>query len=121
MKRTDWKEHPMSEVGDAFIASIGKPDMPTPSGLNFKDPTDKRLWEQIHREIGSGWFMNRFLYLFGESLDELLPCLDAWPFLIKPGRERMILGRNAYGALLVAEEPTNKGYTCPVYMLDPLN
>lgn len=110
----------MSQGSDAFINSIGKPDIATPNGIHFKKASGKIVWESLHEEIGSGWFLNRFLYLFGEELDQLEPCLNAWSFLVRPGIERMIIGRNAYGALLVAEEPTKKGFVCPVYLLDPI-
>ncbi|MDY7040621.1 MAG: hypothetical protein SVX38_07150 [Chloroflexota bacterium] len=111
----------MSAVGEAFIASIGRPELPTPSGLEFNNKAARRIWEALYREIGAGWFSNRFLYLFGPGLDAFLPCLDAWSFLVEPGHERMIIGRNAYGALLVAEDPTQMGLRCPLFVLDPLN
>ena len=111
----------MSDLGGAFIRAIGKPNIQVPVGIGFANPADQQVWEQIHQEIGAGWYMNRFLYLFGQGLDRLGSCLEAWSFLVKPGKERMIIGRNAYGALLVAEEPTKQGFTCPMYVLDPLN
>jgi len=111
----------MSEVGEAFVAGFGRPDPPAPNGIFFPRPFHARWWSDIHGEIGSGWFMDRFLYLFGEGLDVFLPCLEAWSFVAGAARERMIVGRNAYGALLVAEEPSERGITSPVAMLDPLN
>ena len=79
----------MSFLGDAFVSGMGKPDIAMPNGLNFKNLYTKQLWEQVHNEIGSGWFLNRFVYLFGEGLHKLQPCLDAWSFLVKPDRERI--------------------------------
>src|SRR4051794_29059524 len=111
----------MSGVGDAFLARLGRPDPAAPNGLHFADAYDQQWWAQIHAEIGSGWYQNRFLYLFGEGLDTLEPCLTAWSFLVPAGVERMIVGRNAYGALLVAENPSRDGYTSLIGLLDPLN
>jgi hypothetical protein len=112
----------MTTVGAAFVASVGRPEAPTANGVVFNNKAARRIWERLLREIGAGWFSNRFLYLFGPGLDAWLPCLDAWSFLVQPpDRERVVLGRNAYGALLIAEEPTRRGLRCPVYLLDPLN
>jgi len=111
----------MTVLGQRFRTALGEPNPATPDGLNFRHLNSRVLWQQLHREIGSGWYSNRFLYLFGEGLETLQPCLDAWSFLLEPNRERMIVGRNAYGALLVAENPTIQGFVCPIYVLDPLN
>lgn len=75
----------------------------------------------VRQEIGAGWFYNRFLYLFGEGLEALQPCLDAWSFVVPPGHpDRKILGRNGYGAILVLENGNtlNQG---SIHLLDPLN
>ena len=111
----------MSAVGNAFVAGIGRPDPPAPNGLTFPEPFDDMWWRDVHGEIGSGWYLDRFLYLFGEGLEAFLPCLEAWSFLLGPEGERMIVGRNAYGALLVAEEPSERGVAAPIGVLDPLN
>lgn len=78
------------------------------------------MWEAFYEEIGAGFYQNRFWYLFGEGLEALAPCLDAWSFLVPPGTPRMILGRNAYGALLVLENPDEIGPSSRVRVLDPL-
>ena len=111
----------MTDVGKAFLESLGYPDPPLPNGIGFDTRAAKRLWGRLHGEIGSGWFSNRFLFLFGQGVEAVAPCLEAWSFIVPPGRERLILGRNAYGALLVAEEPTSLGLRCPIYLLDPLH
>src|SRR5262249_25645041 len=75
--------------------------------------------ELTHAEIGSGWFKDRFVYLFGEGLDELAPCLKAWSFLIgKSAGDRMILGHNAHGAILILEDAN--GHDQTVRVLDPV-
>ena len=111
----------MSELGDAFIAVIGKPDVTTPPGIRFTDPVDVAVWDQIYAEIGSGWYMNRFLYLFGEGLDTLQPCLEAWSFLLPSGRHWTVVGKNAYGSLLLAEDLMTQGSVSPIHVLDTLN
>jgi hypothetical protein len=109
----------MSAVGDKFKSALGAPDPATPNGLGFTGRSAVREWKSLHDEIGSGWFKNRFLYLFGEGLEQFQPCLDAWPFLVPPGHaDRMIIGKNAYGALLVLEDGNTLG-SDHVYVLDP--
>lgn len=105
---------------DAFVSRFGKPDPPAPGGVRFSGIGAQMMWEEIEAGIGAGWFMNRFLYLFGTGLDALNPCLEAWSFLLDGQKERVIVGRNAYGALLVMEEPSEKGMMSPVRVLDPL-
>ncbi|HET6232746.1 MAG TPA: hypothetical protein VFE05_21910 [Longimicrobiaceae bacterium] len=110
----------MSYLGEAFIRGVGRPGPPAPNGMDLHNPFGQQMWERIHAEIGSGWFLDGFLYLFGEGLDALDPCLEAWSFLLDPGHERMIVGRNAYGALLVVEDAAEQGWVAPVGLLNPL-
>ncbi len=107
----------MSAVGQAFVDAFGKPDPAAPNGLVLSRAY-RGFWSNVHSEIGSGWYLDGFLYLFGEGLSELQPCLDAWAFLMHPCDDRRIVGRNAYGAILVLEKnntPTEER----VYLLDP--
>jgi hypothetical protein len=109
----------MSDVTRAFIRRFGRPSPRVESGLVFKDPLKQILWEQVYADIGAGWFLDRFVYLFGPGLERLRPCLEAWSFIVPSGHpDRMILGRNAYGALLVMEHqgPVDES----VHFLDPL-
>jgi hypothetical protein len=108
----------MSDVTKAFIEGLGRPNPRLPSGLHFNDPLKQVLWEQVYGEIGAGWFLDRFVYLFGPGLERLQPCLDAWPSLVPSGHpDRMILGRNAYGAVLVMEHEGPIDET--THLLDP--
>jgi len=107
----------MSDVGKPFVQAFGKPDPETPNGVNFKSSGLADLWKAMRREIRSGWFQDRFLYLFGEDLEALLPCLTAWSFVVPPNRDRIILGRNAYGALIVLDDANSGKGT--VHVLDP--
>src|SRR4051812_21279564 len=104
-----------------FLKAMGEPSPAAPPGLHFTEPGIEFVWETFHEVIGAGWYQNRFWYLFGEGLDRLSPCLAAWSFLVPPGPERMILGRNAYGALLVLENPNALGSTSRVHILNPLD
>jgi hypothetical protein len=107
----------MSDVGKPFVQALGKPDPEAPNGLRFTSSGLADLWKAMRREVRSGWFQDRFLYLFGDGLDALQPCLDAWSFVVPPNRDRMVVGRNAYGALLVLDNANSgKG---SVHVLDP--
>jgi hypothetical protein len=108
----------MSFVGDKFVKAFGKAEPDTPNGLRFTNSTAQRTWDHLQKEIGSGWFREGFLYLFGEGLETLQPCLDAWSFLVPPHPDRMIIGRNGYGTLLVLENGNTMGAD-RVFVLDP--
>jgi hypothetical protein len=97
---------------------FGPPDPAAPPGLRFRTESWQELWDGIHPVTGAGWFCDGFLYLFGEGLERLHACLDAWSFLIPPADNRMILGRNAYGALLVLDDAEDVEAQC-VHVLDP--
>lgn len=107
----------MSDVGKPFVKVFGKPEPEAPNGLAFSSSFLSDLWKDMRREIRSGWFQNRFLYLFGDGLADLLPCLDAWSFVVPPNRDRIVLGRNAHGALLVLDDANSGQGT--VHVLDP--
>jgi hypothetical protein len=108
----------MSFVGDKFLKAFGKAEPEAPNGLKFTNSGARQLWDGLHKEIGSGWFRGGFLYLFGEGLEALQPCLDAWSFLVQPHPDRMIIGRNGYGTLLVLENGNTMG-AGRVFVLDP--
>lgn len=72
----------------------------------------------MHEEVGAGWFRDGFLYLFGEGLDALHPCLEAWSFVVPPCDDRVIVGRNAYGMLLVLDNPSTPALE-KIHVLDP--
>jgi hypothetical protein len=109
-----------SDLARAFIKTLGKPSPAAASGLHFRDDLKAELWEDIYQEIGAGWFLDRFVYLFGVGLEAAKACLDAWSFCVPPaGYDRVILGRNAHGALLVMEDQPN-GYES-IHILDPLH
>lgn len=108
---------------DEFRYTLGAPDPEAPNGLTFTAGTYRRYWQRrMHPAVGSGWFRDRFLYLFGDGLESLRPCLEAWDFLVpREHPDRLIIGRNAYGALLVLEGAQHGPRTEErVFVLDPL-
>jgi hypothetical protein len=64
-------------MGDLFKKRFGAPSPATENGLHFAEYGPRFSWEMSHEEIGSGWFLDRFLYLFGDGVDRLAACLDA--------------------------------------------
>jgi hypothetical protein len=109
----------MSVVGKNFLKAMGKPKPSAPSGLHLDDAPFSGAWNLLAKEIGAGWFSNGFLYLFGEGLEALRPCLDAWSFLLPAAKQRTIIGRNGYGAIAVVENHADPqdGRVC---ILDPV-
>ena len=75
----------MSEAGERFTRALGRPDPPSERGPLCNDPRAAAALAALRAEVGGGWFRDRFLYLFGEELDTLKPCLDAWSFLVRGG------------------------------------
>lgn len=107
----------MSAVGEAFINAFGKPDPAVPRGFRFRDAFDDKSWSSLQSEIGSGWYLNRFLFLFAKGAERMKACLNAWDFLVPPNRDRIILGRNAYGAILVMDDANHLDHS--IHVLDP--
>ncbi|MCB2378498.1 hypothetical protein LGH70_12935 [Hymenobacter sp. BT635] len=107
-----------SEIS-VFTHHFGRPDPAVPPGDFFADKFDKSLWRMMYDEVGAGWYRHGFLYLFGVELPLLTPALAAWTSILEPEVERVVIGRNAYGALLVAENTTEEGTDAPIGLLDP--
>jgi hypothetical protein len=107
------------EIGEALRQALGDPDPAVPPGLHFQDGFQGRVWRLCAEKVGAGWFRDRFLYLFGEGLEALAPCLEAWPFLVPPNADRMIVGRNAYGAIAYVDDANSPQGKLSV--LDPLS
>jgi hypothetical protein len=108
----------MTALTEIFVPKFGRPDPSAPSGLQFGDPAYQERWERYYADIGAGWYLDRFVYLFGPDAARLERCLDAWSFLVPPRNpDRMILGRNAYGAILVMEHGNDP--VPAVHVLEP--
>jgi hypothetical protein len=103
----------------AFTHHFGRPEPAVPPGDFFADKFDKSLWRMMYDEVGAGWYQEGFLYLFGAGLPLLNPALEAWAHILEAGVERTVVGRNAYGVLLVAEQITEEGTDAPIGLLDP--
>jgi hypothetical protein len=107
------------DMAEDFTKAMGRPDPSAPSGLHFTGVYDERMWANVGEKIGAGFFRDRFLYLFGEGLEPLNECLKAWSFLVPANNDRLIVGRNAYGAIAYVDN-TN-GAKPRLYIVDPLN
>lgn len=83
-------------------------------------PFDQMVWDDLYTEIGAGWYKNRFFYLFGRDLDRYSIILEDWSFALPSGNNYKVIGRNAYGALLLIENYLVKGFTAPIRLLDPI-
>lgn len=106
-------------VGGEFIKKLGKPNPKVPVALKFKYLGRQATWELVQEETGAGWYMGSFLYFFGEDCKKLTACLNEWSFLMKgTTTDRLIIGRNAYGAILVLENANKSDY---IGLLDPLH
>lgn len=110
----------MSPAAEALYAVIGAPECREPPGFRFSGTFAQMTWESLYGDLGAGWFANRFLYLFGPEARQLDELLQLWSFLLPPADERIVIGRNAYGALLLMESPSSRGTVAPVRLLDPL-
>jgi len=109
----------MSAVGEQFQKNMGRPDPATECAIEFKSEFAQMSWGAYKDELGAGWFKNRFFYWFGPGLEELKQCLEAWSFLVPPKSDRVILGRNAYGAIVFVDD-MDTGVNGNVWVLDPL-
>jgi hypothetical protein len=92
----------MPNVGELFHAAFGPPNPAVEDGLPHATP----YWPAMKDHCGAGYFLDRYLYLFGTGLERLHACLDAWSFIVPPRTPgRTILGYNAHGCIVVLEDP----------------
>lgn len=106
----------MSMVGEHFASRFGPPSPAAASGIEF-DCFTRHVWKDLHEEIGAGFYLDGFLYLFGEGLAPLGDCLPPWSFLLPRMPAPMVVGYNAFGSLLVLRNRKNSNST--VGVLDP--
>lgn len=102
---------------DTFTSVLGKPKPKARVGFRFEHPIRQDFWEHYQKETGAGWYLDRFVFLFGAGLERLEACLEAWSFLVPPTTDRKIIGYNAYGSILVLEDPDGEDNS--VHVLDP--
>ncbi len=95
----------MTPLARHFRRGMGRPDPATQNAIHFEAPGASLFWETVSPDLGAGWFLDRFVYLFGPGLERLHRCLKAWSFLVPPDHpDRMVLGYNIHGAILVLED-----------------
>lgn len=111
----------MSHLGETFLSGVGPANPSQPYAFKFEKMTDQMWLDLIAAEINAGWYQNRFLFLFGEGLNALNKCLDEWDFIFTEPKDRKVIGRNAYGALLIVENANDNGYISSIGVLNPLN
>ena len=110
----------MSSGTTPFSERFGQPDPSQPNGLTFTEEWARGLWQDVVKDTGSGAFLDGFVRLFGQDLRDLDPVPAAWSFLFRESKTRWVIGRNAYGALLLLESPDEDGTMGSVGLLDPL-
>lgn len=91
-------------MSEAFFGALGQPDGGGgPVVFATDDVVASIQWESALRELRGGRYLDRFLWLLTPGLDRLARCLRAWSFLVPESSDRVILGRNAYGAIAFAD------------------
>jgi hypothetical protein len=107
----------VTDLGKAFVAGLGKPSPATKNAIRLPNRADNALWKLIAPELKAGWFLDRFVYLFGPGLEKLERCLKAWSFLVPPKSDRIILGCNVHGAIVVMDD--SKADQPSIHVLEP--
>ncbi len=110
----------MSAVSDAFIKAYGTPDPHIPCRLRYAQAWQHEVNDPLIAEIGSGHYRNGFFHLLGEDLEPLDALLDTWKFILPDEVPRTVIGRNAYGVLLVAEDLAEEDTAAQLCVLDPI-
>ncbi|THH39402.1 hypothetical protein [Neolewinella litorea] len=110
----------MASAIDAFKQAFGDPAGAPEVPLVFPAAWAQGIWSYFVQEAGVGPFRDGFLHLFTERVQTLSDLLDDWSFLFADQRERWVIGTNAYGALLVLEDPIKEGTKGRVGLVDPL-
>lgn len=105
---------------DAFTVRMGTPAPPAEGTIRFSAEWAQGIWQYFLDAAGAGYFLDGFVYLFGRRARELDGLLLHWSFLFPDDIPRWVIGKNAYGALLVLEEPERDGTKGRVGMVDPL-
>ena len=108
-------------VVEKFLAGLGHADPELNRGFSFEGHNLAFFWDELYGKIKAGWFLNRYLCLFGEGVRDFDICLNHWSFLIPDdNKDRWVIGRNAYGALVVIEEPLKFADVSKIGILDTL-
>jgi len=111
----------MSMLSEAFMGRFGKGDQGPEQRIRFARTLDEMVNTELFTEFGCGRFQDGFLHLFSQDLDVLDPLLETWSFLLPEAEgRRKVIGRNAYGALLILEDFDAKGVIDLLCILDPI-
>lgn len=112
----------MTEVGKVFKETLGKPNPKTETALIFKNLAYSYIWKELSKELGAGWFLNKYIYLFGPAIKKLNRAIEAWDFLMPDDtKDRMVIGFTAFGSILIVENGNSKKVDKPIRvgLLDP--
>lgn len=95
----------MSVLSDGFYRALGEPENGGgPIAFVTDDVVASIQWESALRELRGGRYLDRFAWILTPHLEALHRCLRAWAFLVPESSDRVILGRNAYGAIAFADD-----------------
>lgn len=111
----------MSAVGEQFTKRMGEATSRSPLGFRFPMEWDQVVLDDLYQEIGAGAYLDGFIYLLGLDVNRYDAHLAHWSFLFPDEKERNVIGRNAYGSLLVVEDATTEGTIAMVGVIDVLN
>lgn len=111
----------MSPLAAAFL-SVYEKGIPLGNRQSiFTGMFDGLVYDDVIKDIGYGTYQDGFLTLFSDELESWQSCMEAWSFLIPAdGRSRKVVGRNAYGALLLIENREINGSASAMGILDPV-
>jgi hypothetical protein len=109
----------MSPLAAAFLSAYEKGIALGGRQKIFSGLVDNMVYDDVTNDIGYGQYQDGFLLLFSDQLDDLQSCLDTWNFLIPAdGVSRKVVGRNAYGSLLVIENREANGTASQMGIVD---
>lgn len=111
----------MSALTDAFLSAYTKGVPLGERAAIFTGIFNNMVYDDIVKDIGYGSFQDGFLVLFSDETERYNECLKLWSFLLPADNvSRKVIGRNAYGALLVIEEAEKNGTAAVLGILDPV-
>ena len=97
----------MSFATNKFSKELGGPKPTAKDGLDLP-AAPMAQWKNYKKDIKPGWYRDQFFYLFGSGVQRYERCLDAWKFLLPKKASFAMLGRNAYGSILVLQNGENE-------------
>lgn len=102
----------MADLGVYFTPALGKASPTSRDGIGSKLPLiPGKDWKYVTRNspgIRPGYYRDRFYNLFSSSVGGYQRCVEAWSFMLPDKKDRVVIGANAYGALLLVELNANE-------------